>query len=371
MSEATAAAGPRFRRLWHPTLPGLRCWISSAVLGALVWGCEGYWYLGALAAISLWIIVGLLAQVHDLGKCGKQCVDLPSEERWGWRFAVAWRLVVACLMGACIVVHALISLHVPLLDDGYHAIFISAGQLCHALLLTTIILAIASSPRLVHRRAPHRWSWVIELLRFIVAVLLVMIVAMDHTLTAALVHTTIALIGLAQPNHFSEGFASANPAQLAHLLAVATAGAVSVLVACGLLRLLSRRWWRGRGQRACWGTLLAASLAAMIAIAGQIGRVEIPRISPILAAQITVPGFGLLALAAALVLLLVMAAARRWSEPLSTDSATESLRWRRDERRYHHERRPVIVLLAAVTFLPVLRALLDFSGRSSWEWMTW
>jgi hypothetical protein len=113
-------------------------------------------------------------------------------------------------------------------------------------------------------------------------------------------------------------------------------------------------------------------LAVAIAIAGRIGLVEIPRISPIMAAQITVPNFGLLAIAAVLVLLLVTAAARRWSEPPPAVSPAASISWRRDEHRYYHERRLVIALVAVVTFLPVLAGLADsWRMMSIWPTGTW
>ena len=201
------------------------------------------------------------------------------------------------------------------------AIYVSAAQLCQAMLLTAIFMAFASSPRLAPRPARHPWSWAGDLLGFAAAAILGMAVVRDRMVIITLVHMTIAGIGMAQPPSLGEGFASSSPRDFAHLFAVASAGIVAVLLSCSLLRLLSHCWWRGRGQRVCLVALLAAGLAVTIAIAGRIGLVEIPRISPIMAAQITVPNFGLLALAAVLVLLLVTAAARRWSEPPAASAA--------------------------------------------------
>ena len=63
-----------------------------------------------LAAISLWIVLGLMAQVYDLWGSAEGSEPLPtSEERWGLRFATAWRLGVACLMGAYFVVRLLVT----------------------------------------------------------------------------------------------------------------------------------------------------------------------------------------------------------------------------------------------------------------------
>jgi hypothetical protein len=104
----------------------------------------------------------------------------------------------------------------------------------------------------------------------------------------------------------------------------------------------------------------------MIVLAGRIALVEIPRISPILADHISVPRPHRLILGAALVLLLVTAAARRWSEPSPAGSATGSEPWRRDESRYYRERPFLVVLVAAVALAPWPREVLDFSD---WEWM--
>jgi hypothetical protein len=357
MSDAAVTAGPQFSRPGYLTLPRL-CWILSLALGAIVWACERHWYSGALAALSLWIVVGLGAQMHDLWANCPRSGALPVEERWGWRFAVGWRLAIACLISLCFVIHVLIATRFLLLDDE-RGIYLSAAQVCRAVLLTALIVATASSPRLAPRPARRPWSWVGDILRFTLAAILAAAVVRERLLVVNLVHVTIAVIGMAQPRDLCEGFASSNPRDFAHLFAVATAGIVAVLVSCGLLWLLARCWWRGRAQRVSIAVLLVASLAVMIAIAGRIGLVELPRISPLMAAQITMPKFGLLVLAAMLVLLLVTAAARRWSEPLPSDSAVASIPWRRDERRYYHERRLVIVLLAAVAFLPVLATLSD------------
>jgi hypothetical protein len=261
MSEVPVATDARIRRLRLLTPRGWFLLLSSAALGALVWRCQRHWYSGALAAISLWIIVGLMAQVHDIWRSRDYSRGLPSEERWAWRFAVAWRPAIACLMAACFVVQCLIALHVLVFDDG-DVIYAFSRQICQAVLLTAIIMAIASSPRLVRRTVRCPWSPAIELLGYLAAAVLGVMVLMDHTLIAALVHMTIAGIGIAQPNNFSEGFASYSPAQITRFFDVTTAGAASVLVSCGLLRLLSYRWWRGRWQRASLIALLAASLAA-------------------------------------------------------------------------------------------------------------
>ena len=64
---------------------------------------------------------------------------------------------------------------------------------------------------LARRARRHGWSLAIEFLGYVAAGVLCVMLLMDHTVIAALVHITIAGIGIAQPNHFSEGFASGQP----------------------------------------------------------------------------------------------------------------------------------------------------------------
>jgi len=126
-------------------------------------------------------------------------------------------------------------------------------------------------------------------------------------------------------------------------------------VSCVLLRLLSLWWWRGALWRACWGVLLAASLATTIVLSVRIALVEVPDITPALAADIHMPRLHQLVAAAVLVLLLVSAAARRWSEPPPVGSAVGNWSWRRDEGRYYHERRILLLPLAGVMLILLVR----------------
>jgi hypothetical protein len=119
------------------------------------------------------------------------------------------------------------------------------------------------------------------------------------------------------------------------------------------------------------GALLVGSLAATVALAGRIALVEIPTVSPLLAAQISVPAPHRLALAALLVMLLITPAARRWSEPLPVPLAAASGTWRRVEGRYYHERRWLILLLAVVVAVPLLPLMLDFWAPRGWGCSLW
>jgi len=294
---------------------------------------------------------------------------LTSEERWGWRFAVAWRLAIACLMGVYFVVQLLIKWKVMVLDDGSNmSIWGFSAIMLEAVLLISMIVAIASAPRFTRRGAKRSWSWAVELLGYIASVILCAILLMDSSLVTVLVHMAIAGMTLASPLALApDVLATYGSARIAWFFDVTTAGVVSVVVSCGLLRLLSFRWWRGGRQRIYAGVLLAASLAITILLAGRIVLVEVPGISPILAANIVMPTPSQLTIAAVLTLMFVSAAARRWSEPPSNGFAIGSGFWRREEQRYYHEHRILVFLLAGVLLAQLVGISLDLAFN--WEWM--
>ena len=110
-----------------------------------------------------------------------------------------------------------------------------------------MIVAIASSPRFARKGERRSWSWAVELLGYIAAAVLCVILLMDYFVIAVLVHITIVGIQAAWPLKFAPDYlATYGPARIAWFFDVTTAGVVSVLVSCGLLRLLSLRWWQGR-----------------------------------------------------------------------------------------------------------------------------
>jgi hypothetical protein len=343
---------------------------ASLALGTLVWGFERDWYFGALAAISLPIVVGLLMQAHDLWRSCRQSEGLSSEERWGWRSAVAWRVAVACLMAANLVVGLLVAWRVVIFTEGPELYFASSRLMSNAVLLIALIIAIGSSPRLARRAERRPLSWAIELLGCAAAVVLCAIIVMDELLITVLVHITIVGIQSAWPPSVSaDVIARSDPVDTAWLFRVTTAGVVSILWNCGLVRLLSLAWWQGGRRRLYVGAALAASVASMVFLAGRIALVEIPYIAPILAANIPMPQPQQLAFGALLAILLVTTAARRWAEPSPTSRAAAGGSWHRDEGRYYHEWRLLVLLVVGVA--TALHIVLLLGSWGGWREMRW
>ena len=200
---------------------------------------------------------------------------------------------------------------------------------------------------------------------------------MECFVVTVLVHITIVghPSGLAAPV-WPDHLATYGPVRTAWFFDVTTAGVVSVVVSCGLLRLLSLRWWPAGRRRIYLGVLLAASLTITILLAGRIALVEVPGIAPVFVANTPIPGPHRLVLGAVLALLLISAAARRWSGPPSVGFAAGSEPWRRDEQRYYHERCSLVYLLAGVIMAQLVGTSLDSYTAWGWTgsylgWMNW
>ncbi len=352
MVEATNAIQRQDRQPWQFTLRGLFVFTFSVALGLSFWKTEHDWHQGFLAAISFWIVLGLAAQVRDIWRSSRQsdASTLTPDQRWGWRFAFAWRLAVCCLIAAYFLDRWLITWQVLAINDrpDNAFVFVSSREVCEAALLTLLIVAIASSPRFA-KKGRRPWSRAVDVLGVIAGGVIFVLLLVDRLVIPWLVHITINGIQNAWPLKFSaDTMAAYSPARISRFFDITTMGVVSVLASCGLLRLLSLWWRRGGPMRTCLGLLLVASLIATILLAGRIALVEVPGVTPVLAATIFMPTPHQLVAAAVLVLALVSAVAHRWSEPPSAESAAGGVSWRRDEERYHHERRLLLLLLGGI-----------------------
>ncbi len=359
----------------HISIRGLLVLTVCAVMGLFAWSTEKDWSFGALAAISLAVMLGLAAQVRDLRR-GDGTGFSTSENRWGWRFAVAWRLAITSLVVACFLARFLVTWKVLSFDDGPNLVMIPWQEIYEALLLVCLIVAIASSPRFAAKAGERPWSWPVRLLAWVAAGLSCVILLKDYVMIPALVHITIAGIQASFPARFSaDVLATSDPKQLVWFVRITTLGVAAILVSCGLLRLVSVRWWQGVQQRVCLGAIFGVSLAITIVLAGRIVLVEVPSITPILAAQTYMPSLHRLVGGAVLALLLVSTGARKWSTPPLAEPAIGSESWRRDESRYYHERRLVALLLAGVvstSFILAMKGLLFLYFRLPVDsWSDW
>lgn len=149
-----------------------------------------------------------------------------------------------------------------------------------------------------------------------------------------------------------------------------TTGVLAILASCALLRLVALCWRRAMWPRICLGTMLAVGLAMMLRLTARIVLIEVPRITPVLAANIPAPTPYRWTPAIALALLLTAVVAYRWSKLPAAELAANNVTWRRDENRYFHERFVLLLLLAAVGLaecIKVLCGMFAFGWWPIWE----
>ncbi|MEN6557464.1 MAG: hypothetical protein ABFC54_04715 [Thermoguttaceae bacterium] len=339
--------------------------LATCVVFGVFWGIvDRGWPSGPLAAISVAVILGLVAQIGDLRRGFAGQTALTSQERWGWRFAIVWRLVVVALMFAYFLVRWLVLWKVLASNVARDFVPFGFAALDIAVLLMAILVAIGSNPCLIQTTERRRWAWLGELLVGALACVLLAVLLRDRLLIPALVHITIAGIEMAQPLQFSsESLAACDTGRILHFFDVTTAGAASVLVSLLLVRFLAWRWPRGLG----WRIVAAAALVASLVMTGMFSRkialVEVPDMTPALASRIPTPNLHEIMAAAALALLLVGAVGRRWSTPRDA-AASKCIDWRRCEYRYYHERRLFLWPTAAIALW-----ILICEGATIWRIM--
>lgn len=349
MIEVSNATERQTHRRWKPSLSNLIFFAISIALGLFFWRIVQDWYVGALAAISFWIILGLAAQVRDIWASYRSSGVLTSDERWGWRFALAWRFAICFLMGVYCLLRLLIYFHFLAADDGPDFVYISSQEMWDTVLMVSLIAAIAGSLGVGRKVWRRPWSWGIAIFRGFIAGFLFLMLLQDRLLVPYLVHITIVGILLAQPIQFSTDVAyTSSFARISQFYDIATAGAISLIVSCILLWQLSVRWRAAWRHRVCLGIMLTVSLTFMILLTARIALFEFPTISPLIAANMRVPAPLQLAAASVLIIFLTTAVARRWSETPPVGIVPRIAVWRRDEGRYYHERLSLILILGGI-----------------------
>jgi hypothetical protein len=364
---------------WQFSLRGLFLLTLSVALGLSYWKAEQDWYVGTLATLSFWIVIGLATQIRDIARAARADRDATTEERWGWRFAFAWRFAVCLLIGASFLLRLLFRFGVLVPDNSGMSCSwlsqdvwntVSSRQIWYAVLLASLIAAIAGSCGFGRHEWRRPWSWGVYVFRGFAASALMLLMLENLLMVACLVHITIVGILLAQPLKFeSDVVFAAGRVRVAQFYNIASTGVASVFVTGILLWQLSTCWRLARWRRVCVGTLFAASLIAMVLLTTRIIAVEIPTTSPIMTANINMPAVPQLAAAVILVAGLAAAIARRWSEP--PGAGLSDAVWRRDEWGYYHERRPLVFLLGGIAmakFVTLQRELFSVGG---WRMLDW
>ncbi len=254
-SQPTDRQRPRFQY----TLRGLMVLFLGVAVGlgwARMRGPNGE---AILAAATVWIVLGLAAQVRDLWRTFHGRTGLTRDQRWGWRFAVFWRLGIACLLigyyGVTLLAHhALIEL-----PDHEESLLPEGVQLREGLLYLSLVIALSSTPRLTARRKPRRFSCMLDVVAVIGCALLCLLIVVDRMMLTFLVHVACNAIDFAQPLRYSSPDVYSK-ARGRELLGWSFLAAAFFLVVPAVLCRFTREWRRSRKSRVIWTCLLLFSL---------------------------------------------------------------------------------------------------------------
>ena len=98
------------------------------------------------AASSAWIALGLLQQSRDLWEARSQLTTCDRPVVWGWRYAVAWRIVIATTIGGYWIIDSLeaseLIRFVSATDDIQGTEALSRGGLIYL----ALVMGLSSTP---------------------------------------------------------------------------------------------------------------------------------------------------------------------------------------------------------------------------------
>ena len=379
MEEIKPPDGPPASRRWPPqfSLRGLMIFVFGVAVGlSAMTSTRADWSYAVLAAATTWIVLGLINQVHDLWRAFGGRSDLSNDQRWGWRFAVLWRLAVAGLLIGYCVVRYLLARKIISLPEREHDMFDTGARLREALFYLSLVVVLCSVPRL--RRTPRRsrWSLLLGALGGAAAACLCVVVWIERTCICFLVHVAIKGIAMVQPLWLSRevlkvyGDARSEAFFRLSLLAV-----IFLLASLALIRQLARQWPRGPRRRLIWTGLLLPSLAVTISYPIWVYTRGLERVAPRMAEALQMGPLHRWIFALPVLIVLVTAATWRIVGNPGDPVCDPKLNWRVRQRSYYHERLAVIMVLAValVMFFGERYAAIAQPGTpfSVWQETVW
>lgn len=366
MDHGSADAPAAEKRRFQFSLRALFLLAFGVALAFSAISSEGTnWAYGLFAPLIVFIVIGLISQVRDLWRTFNARPDLSSEERWGWRFAVFWRVGVACLLVGHYIITALEAqevLPLPEREDGFWEVGVN---LRHALLHLSLLVVLASVPSPTEKRRRSAQSHLLNVTGAILALVWCFVIWTQQTVVAHLVHVALQGIEATWPPQFAdEGLDADMTGRSLAFFWRSLFSAALVFVDLVLLHQLSRQWSRGVRRRLVLAGFLALSLAMTAWYPVWVYTSGLRNMSPLMAEAMVMGPLHLWVSALLLMIVFVSAATYRMVQTPEMPSHTAEKSWRRNPLRYYHERPGVIVLLATAVIL--------FDLVSSWlqlrEW---
>lgn len=314
------------------------------------WGRMRGWNGEAvLAAATVWIVLGLMAQVRDLWRTFHGRSGLARDQRWGWRFAVFWRLGVACLLSGYYGVNLL--LHQGLIELPENQLFPGLDEqprtghdLREVLFYLSLVIVLFSTPRLAPKRKQRRFSHVLDVVAVIGGALVCLLIVLERMIFPFLIHAALKQIDLAHSLRFSSVDVYSE-ARDRLFLVVSLLAAAAVLTSMAVIRQFVRQWQRSLRRRVIWTGLLIFSLALAGVYPIWMATGGLRSVSPAFVdAQETGPinrwVYTLLVLS-----VFATAATCRLVLPKEQPAGPAESNWRRSKPAYHHERRALMLVV--------------------------
>ncbi len=331
----------RPRARFRFTLRGLMVSIVGVAMGALEAQLEHPRFSDAmLTCLSVWAAFGLAHQISDLWRASSKWNLLTTDERWGTRFAIAWRVAVILLLLAYYGVRTLLAGKEFSLPEEDAAVFSfpPAAALREALLCLLLMLILWSVPRL--RSPPRRRSivwWGLQGVAATCGAALCLLLWWRLSVIHFLVQVACVGVESYQPTRFAiPNFNTAvrYPAFVLESLFDATLVGLSF----ALIWFLSQSWQHSR-RRLFLLLCLGAELATLSWYTVWLTTVGARRVSPWMVEVWQIGSVHRWITAALVVAVVAAALAMRLARTPTSAAHGPALAWRSDAGRYYHERR--------------------------------
>jgi len=346
----------RKRRRFQFSLGGLMVFVFGVAVGLSTATMGRFsWYDGVVAAALAWITLGLVHQLCDLWRAFHDQSRLTSDERWGWRFAVFWRLGVIGLLASRCGVSILLEFHLIALSGSGDGFYLPGRELRDAVVPIAVIIVLSSLlPALPDARCGLR-AHLLNLAGLAAAVVLSVLICWDKTTVQLLVTTAIHDVEMAWPLHLArEGVEILPGARTGRFFRECSLALGLGLASLCLTYGLAHGWNGGRRQRVAWTVALAVALPSAVFYLIWVCLFAMPRAFPIVVDAQTLGPLHVWFTAVLLLLVLVTAGTYRLVGSTGRVAQTAELNWRRDQGRYHHERRAVILVLGVGIAAPLV-----------------
>ena len=304
-----------------------------------------------LVILAFWMILGVLYQVRDLRSTLVTHHDLIAEHRWGLRFEIFWRMIMAVLMSFCVLMVFLINEKIvvlPLPTDISYSLIGSFTDCVPAILL----LALAGSVPYVRRKES---SSLLHRGLYLIFCLLAAVFCLEQWIGSTIIHYLVHLTTVSMDHGQAPQFSSIDVRHYhAHTNLFfwwSISSGLIVVANWAILVRLARQWPMGFRRRLLWTFLLIAGITAASAFIFWVYAKGLKETSPYLAETVNEAPISYWMSAAFLVVVIVTVLTYRMAVDRGQKTDMPNINWRRNPGKYYHEWRTILVLMViAIAF---------------------